>query len=47
MSDPLTFVYILVFTCQFLGGKKKKKTNFDRDRYINLERTAILNLLVP
>ena len=25
MSDPLTFVYILVFTCQFLGGKKKKK----------------------
>ena len=46
MSDPLTFVYILVFTCQFLGGKKKK-TNFDRDRYINLERTAILNLLVP
>ena len=27
--------------------KTNKQTNFDRDRYINLERTAILNLLVP
>ena len=50
MSDPLTFIYILEFTCQCLWKQKqtnKKRTNFDRDRYINLGSIAILNLLVP